>query len=122
MTEKDRAHRTPMTDAEFHELLCNAAVQQGLALPKTPEEVRLFEEAYADQIQVANSKRPELKDLLELGKNIRNSGESILRRTEEADTEYNYQMAARNGKGITTDIEALMNDAINEAKNRKDDE
>lgn len=95
------------------------AVEHGLRLPQTQEEVALFEERYAHEIQKANFNRPLLKDMLAIAKQVNASDESIVITQTSTPVEHRYAMAARNGKEITSEIEGRMEEALRKVKSKK---
>lgn len=95
------------------------AVEHGLRLPQTQEEVALFEKHYASEIQKANVSLPPLKDILALAKQINASDESIVTPQASAPVEHHYAMAARSGKEITSEIEGRMDEALRKVKSEK---
>jgi len=95
------------------------AVEHGLQLPQTQEEVALFEERYTHEIQKANINPPPLKVILALAKQIDTSDESIVTSQVGDPIEYRYAMAARNGKEITSEIEERMEEALGKVKSEK---
>ncbi|MBR9871481.1 MAG: hypothetical protein GYB26_10105 [Gammaproteobacteria bacterium] len=109
---------TPISDTEYNNLLHMIAVEHGLQLPQTPEEVQCFEEQFADEIQAASRRRPNLESVLALAKELQASDAPLTRPAGKEEPEPAYAMAARDGKGITPETEALMEKAHQQAKEK----
>lgn len=111
---------TPISEAEYSNMLREIAVRSGLQLPESPEEIKYFEEQFADEIKAASRCRPSLESMLFLAKELKNSGAPIAN-PEIEEPETAYAMAARNGKGITSDTEELMERALQKAREKRQD-
>lgn len=118
MKDKNGSNITPVTDSEISKLLREEAVARGLKLPETVEEFKIFEDTFCNELKASGRKRPSLKKMLELAKKIENSGEMILKEAPAQEANERYQMAARNGKTVPADIEALLDEAIEKAKRK----
>ena len=112
---------TPISDTEYNKLLREIAIRNGLQLPVTSKEVECFEEQFADEILAANKRRPSLKVMLSLAKEIKQSGKPITNPAIEDEPDSTYAMAARNGKGVDTDTLTLMEKALQRAKEKAKD-
>ena len=112
---------TPISDTEYSNLLRENAVRNGLQLPVTAKEVECFEEQFADEILAADKRRPSLEAMLSVAKDIKQSGTPIANQAIEDEPDSAYAMAARNGKGVDTDTLALMEKALQKAKEKDRD-
>lgn len=95
------------------------AVENGLRSPVTQEEVALFEERFAQEIQKANLNPPPIDEILALAGHIKASDKPVLTPKASAPAEHPYAMAARNGKEITSEIEDLMEEELRKVKSKK---
>lgn len=119
MKNADKHMDKTLIDDSISERIKEIAVEHGLRLPQTQEEVALFEKCYAHEIQKANLNPPPLKDILALAKHINASDESIVSSQASVPVEHRYAMAARNGKEITSEIEDRMEEALRKIKSEK---
>jgi hypothetical protein len=113
---------TSLFDKDLTVLLKEIAVELGVRTPQTVEEVKLFEKAFAIEIQTAKRSAPHLEDILKLARIIDESDSPIATPKEVKPTGYSYLMAARNGEGITPETEKILNAAIQMQKKKHTNE
>lgn len=118
MKNHDKHIGTTSMENTISKRLKEIAVEHGLSLPQTREEVALFEERFANEMQHANINRPSLDDLLLLTKKIKSSNESVVFHQDRKPADERYAMAARNGKKITSEIEQRMEKALDKVKSK----
>ena len=116
---KPKINEGSPTDTELSKLLIEIAVENGLSVPTTEEEVTIFEEAFKVEIQKATDQLQSMKDVLLRAKNLNSSQTPILVKNAQTTINENHQMAARNGKGISIETTNKLDEAVSkERKNR----
>jgi len=119
MKDSDKHIDNTLIESILSARIKKIAVQHGLRLPQTQEEVSLFEERFAHEIQKASLDPPPFKDILSLAKQANAADESIVTPLICTPVEHRYAMAARNGKEITSEIEDRMEVALKKVKSEK---
>ena len=106
-------------EASYDSLLREIAVENGYQIPKTSEEVRIFEEKYSEEIAVLNKEKPSLHEILEKGRKYSKEKMPVEIINSASSVDGKYLMVARQGKDITEETEKLMDEAIESLKNNK---
>lgn len=106
-------------EAETSSVIKTIAVERGLRLPETAEEVALFEERFAREIALASQNPPSLKDMLTLAASINDSDELVVKPKPIESVDDRYAMAARGGKAISPATLTRLDEAIQRVKSEK---
>lgn len=112
---------THMSDAEINKILLEIAVERGLAVPRTPEEVVIFEKTFAGDIREASKRLPSLVETLALAGQLNSSNGLNLTVQEPLRVSGAYQMAARNGSNISEETLSKIDKALKDAKENDND-
>ena len=104
-----------LTDNEVSTRLIEIAIERGLSAPQTADEVKKFEEAYADEIQQVNGQLPSMKEVLAMANELKSSKKPILIAKESDLVDEKQQMAARKGNNISEEIHSKMDEAVKKA-------
>jgi hypothetical protein len=113
----------PLHDREFSDRLKEIAVQKGLRIPQTEEEVRIFEEEFDADIREAKARpAPNLKTLLAQARSLSSSSEAASVPIEAPSLFSELALAARNGLNISDEVSLRMDAAIEKLSQKKSDE
>jgi hypothetical protein len=116
------ASQLPLHDREFSDRLKEIAVQKGLRIPQTEEEVRIFEEAFAADIREAKARSiPNLKTLLAQARSLSSSPKAASVPFEASAPSSELALAARNSLDISDEVSQRMDAAIEKLSEKKTD-
>lgn len=117
MSTQNRRPAVPLTEGEITARIRELAVERGLSLPETEEEVEIYERLFAEEIaQFRRETPPSLESVLAMAQSIQENGTVVLRCAESEPMVDEYALAARNGNEITVEIKARMDKALEKAK------
>lgn len=112
---------THMSEAEINKILLEIAVERGLAIPQTCEEVAIFEKTFAGEIREASKRLPDLMETLALAERLNSSNGLDLTFQEPLRVSGKYHMAARNGNNISEEALSKIDKALKDAKEKDND-
>jgi len=117
MSTQNRKPAVPLTEGEITTRIRELAVERGLSLPETEEEVEIYERLFAEEIaQFRRKTPPSLGSVLTMAKGIQKNDTVVLRRAKSEPMIDEYALAARSGNQITDEIRARMDEALEKAK------
>lgn len=93
------------------------AVQRGLALPETVEEVEAYENAFASELKAIRSRSvPDLSHVIKRAQQALKSGKPLMK-ANPSHPDSDMSMAARNGAGLSEESLRLMDEASEQNPN-----